>query len=188
MRRSFVLVAVCSCLLVALSCKKSAQPPASNAVTGTWNLVNVNVQSRVTAVQSGDTSISYPNYITVHNTGSISFTIDSMAMSGIGYSVDTSFYTYFYLKGVIVDTVSSPLVATVPPTSIGSPYKMVNTDSLYFPNSGVFPTLVGTSMTQGQGVHFVVSGDTLRLTSQSSDTTTTQVVVGKAVITLVKQH
>jgi len=187
MRRTLIVVVVCSCL-VALSCQKSAQPPASNAVTGTWNLVSVNVQSRMTTVKSGDTSISYPNYITQHNTGTITFTIDSMAMNGIGYTVDTTFYTYFYLNGIIVDTVSSPLIGTVPATSTGSPYKMVNTDSLYFPNSGAFPIGVGASPTQGQGVQFVVSGDTLRLTSQSSDTTTWQVIVGKAVITLVKQH
>jgi hypothetical protein len=188
MRRTLAMAVISSLLTVAVSCEKSAQPPASNAVTGNWNFVSVNVQSETIAVQNGDTSISYPNYITQQNSGTIDFTVDSMAVKGLGYAVDTSFYTYFYMNGVVVDTVSSPLIGSIPPTSMGIPYKMVNTDSLYIANAGIFFPAGAGSANQGLGANFVVSGDTLRITSHINDTASAEITIGKAVVTLVKQH
>lgn len=175
-------------LLVAISCKKSAQPPAANAVTGNWNFVSANVQAKVLVLQTGDTSISYPGYLSQHNSGTISFTVDSMSVNGLGYAVDTSFKTYFYANGAIFDSASTPLTGMLQPTSTGTTYRMVNTDSLYFANAGVFYPAGVTAPSQGQGASFVVSGDTLRIISQINDTTSGGITIGKGTITLVRQH
>jgi hypothetical protein len=185
MRLTLILAATGICFLAVLSCKKS-NGPASNSVTGDWNFVNMNTQTKVTAVSSGDTSVSYANYITQANAGTIDFTIDSMNVSNFAYSVNTTVTSYFYYQGTIYDTLMSPLTASLPPTSMNVNYKLIGSDSMYFPNGGLLPAGL-TSTSSGQGAHFVLSGDTLRLTVQAVDTTTGQIQAGQGVITLVRQ-
>ena len=185
MRYTPSLLAIGVFLLVVVSCKKS-NAPASNSVSGNWNFVNMNTQTQVTAIQNGDTSVSYANYITQNNTGSIDFTLDTMSVSGLGYSVSATLTSYFYYQGKAYDTTTSPVSASLPATSMSSGYKLIGNDSMYFANGGLLPTGT-TSSSAGQGAHFVISGDTLRLTVHATDTTTGQVQVGQGVITLVRQ-
>jgi hypothetical protein len=172
MRLTLILAAIGISFLVVVSCKKSNAPAST--------------QTQVTAIQSGDTSVSSSNYITQNNAGTIDFTIDSMSVSGLAYTVSTTFTTYFYYTGTVYDTVTSPLNASLPATSMNVGYKLIGSDSMYFPNGGLLPAGL-TSSSSGQGAHFVLSGDTLRLTVQAADTTTGQVQVGKGLITLVRQ-
>lgn len=185
MRLTLTFAAIGISFLIVVSCKKS-NAPASNVVTGNWNFVNMSTQTQVTAIQSGDTSVSYANYVTQNNAGSIDFTIDTMSVSGLAYSVSTTFTTYFYYMGVAYDTVTSPLSTSLPATSMSSGYKLIGNDSLYFASGGLLPSGL-TSSSAGQGARFVISGDTLRLTVQATDTTTGQIEVGHGVITLVRQ-
>ena len=176
---------LCSFVLVAVSCKKSSSPP-SNAVTGNWTFVNMNTQTKVTAVIGGDTTETFANYITQNNSGSFIFTVDSMDVNALAYSVSATATTYAYYQGIPYDTLTSPFTATLPATSMNAGYKLIGTDSLYFPNGGLLPAGISSS-SQGQGAHFVISHDTLRLTVQGADTTTGQIQVGTGVITLVRQ-
>jgi hypothetical protein len=185
MRLTFVIAAIGATLTLAISCKKSSAPP-SNAVTGNWNFVNMSAQTQVNAVVGGDTTITYANYVTQNNSGTITFTIDSMDVNSLAYSVNSTATTYAYYQGLIYDTITTPFNAALPPTSMNVSYKLIGTDSLYFPNGGLLPTGI-TSSSQGQGGHFVMSGDTLRLTVSGTDTTTSQIQTGKGVITLVRQ-
>lgn len=94
--------------------------------------------------------------------------------------------TYAYYQGMSYDTLTTPFSATLPATSMNVSYKLVGTDSMYFPNGGLLPTGI-TSTSQGEGAHFVINGDTLRLTVSGADTTTGQIQMGTGVITLVRQ-
>jgi hypothetical protein len=185
MRLPQAVTVICSLFLVAISCKKSSAPP-SNAVSGNWNFVNMNSQTQVFAVVGGDTTITFSNYITQNNSGSISFTIDSMSVNGLAYSVSSTATTYAYYQGVAYDTLSTPFTSSLPATSVGAGYKLIGNDSLYFPNGGLLPTGI-SSTSQGQGARFVISGDTLRLTVQATDTTTGQIQTGTGIITLARQ-
>lgn len=185
MRLTFFIAAIGGLLMVAISCKKSNAPP-SNAVSGTWNFVNMSAQTQVNAVVSGDTTISHASYITQNNSGMILFTLDSMDVNALAYSVSSTATTYAYYKGLIYDTLTTPFSATLPATSMNVSYKLIGTDSLYFPNGGLLPTGI-TSSSQGQGGRFVISGDTLRLTVSGSDTTTGQIQLGTGVITMVRK-
>lgn len=185
MRLIFAIAAVGTLLTVAISCKKSSAPP-SNVVTGNWNFVNLNAQTQVNAVVSGDTTITYANYITQNNSGSFNFTIDSMAVHSLAYSVSSTATTYAYYQGLVYDTLTTPFSASLPATSMDVSYKLIGSDSMYFPNGGILPTGI-TSTSQGQGAHFVINGDTLRMTVSDADTTTGQIQTGAGVITLVRQ-
>lgn len=185
MRLTFVAAAIGALLTIAISCKKSSAPP-SNVVTGTWNFVNMSTQTQVNAVVSGDSTVTYANYITQNNSGSITFTMDSMDVNSLAYSVSSTATTYAYYQGKIYDTLTTPFSATLPATSMNVSYKLIGTDSLYFPNGGLLPAGI-TSSSQGQGGRFVISGDTLRMTVSGSDTTTSQIQMGTGVITLVRK-
>ena len=185
MRFNFLIAAIGSLLIVAISCKKS-NAPAANAVTGNWSFVNMSAQTQVFAVIGGDTTITRANYVTQSNSGNFDFTIDSLFVNSLQYTVSSTATTYAYYQGIVYDSVSTPFASTLPSTAMNLGYKMIGTDSLYFPNGGLLPTgLVSSS--QGQGAHFVISGDTLRMTVSGTDTTTGQIQSGTGVITLVRK-
>lgn len=188
MRATSVLTVCLSfVLVVAVSCKKSGSSTPSNAVSGTYTFVNMNVQSQETQSEgSGVTAVAMANYITKNNTGTIQFSVDSMVSIGVGYSVDTSVITNFYLNTTLYAADTNTFTATVPATSSTQAYTLVNADSLYFPNGGLIPSGV-TSAGTGAGARFVKTGDTLRLYTAASDTTSGVVQSGTAVITLLKQ-
>jgi hypothetical protein len=187
MRATLVFILCLSCGLIVISCKKSNSPSTpTNAVTGTYTYVNMNVQSQETQSEgNGIMAVAMANYITKNNTGTVQFTADSMVANGVGYSVDTSVITNFYLSGTLYAADTTAFTATMPATSTTQAYKLVSNDSLYFPNGGLIPTGL-TSAGGGQGARFVVSGDTLKLYTSASDTTSGVVQAGTAVITLLK--
>jgi hypothetical protein len=187
MRAFSVFILCLSFGLVIVSCKKSSGPSApSNAVSGTYTFVNMNVQSQETQNEAnGITAVAAVNYITKNNTGTIQFTTDSMAVSGVGYSVDTSVITNFYFGGTLYSADTTAFTATVPATSTTQTYQVVGSDSLYFPNGGLIPAGLTSSGT-GQGARFVVTGDTLKLYTSASDTTSGVIQTGSGVITLLK--
>jgi len=185
MRFIFAGAAIGALLTVAISCKKSSSPP-SNAVTGTWNFVNMSAQTQVIAVVSGDSTVTYANYITQNNSGSFTFTLDSMDVNSLAYSVSSTATTYAYYQGMVYDTLTTPFNAALPPTSMNVSYKLIGTDSMYFPNGGLLPAGI-TSSSTGQGGHLAISGDTLRLTVSGADTTSGQIQLGSGVITLVRK-
>jgi hypothetical protein len=188
MRVTWVLSVCLSFVLIVISCKKSNSPSTpTNAVTGTYTFVNMNAQTQVTESEGGGiTAVSVANYITQNNTGTIKFTVDSMAVTGVGYSVDTTAITSFYLYGTLYAADTTAFTATLPATSATQVYSVVNSDSLYFPNGGLIPAGL-TSSGAGQGARFVVNGDTLKLYTSASDTSNGQMQTGTGVITLVKQ-
>lgn len=186
MRNTLALLVSFSLLLIVVSCKKSSNSTKpSNGVTGNWKFINMNVQSQTNVTLGGGvTSVTTANYVTVNNAGTISFTTDTMAVTGLTYSVDTISTTIGYFNGVPTDTLTEPFSATLPATSAAVNYTVVSSDSLYFPNGGIAPT--GLSST-GSGAHYVVKGDTLVLTSSVTNTTSGEVQSGTAVIKLLKQ-
>jgi hypothetical protein len=147
----------------------------------------MNVQSTETKDEGGGvTAVAQANYLTVANTGTVQFSIDSMIAVGVGYSVDTSVITNFYLNTTLYSADTAAFTATVPATSTTQAYTLVGTDSLYFPNGGLIPVGV-TSAGSGSGAKFIKTGDTLKLYTAASDTTSGVVQSGTAVITLLKQ-
>jgi hypothetical protein len=187
MRASYVLTICLSFVIIVVSCKKSNSSGPSNAISGTYTFVNMFVLSTETQDEgSGVTAVALANYITKSNTGTVQFSVDSMVAIGVGYSVDTSVFTNFYLNNILYATDTTSFTATVPATSSTQGYTLVGTDSLYFPNGGLIPAGL-TSAGTGSGARFIKTGDTLKLYTAASDTTSGIIQSGTAVITLLKQ-
>jgi hypothetical protein len=190
MRNKFPLLTYASILMLLIAACHKSNSGGSNSsgpLVGNWNFINMNVHTQATTNEgAGVTAVAISNYITQDNTGTIQFTNDSMVITNLAYSVDTTFTTYFYLAGVLLDSATTPISTSLPATSGTLAYTAVGSDSLFFPNGGLLPQgLTGNG--QGSGATYVLSGNTLTVTSNAIDTTNGVVETGKAVITLQKQ-
>jgi hypothetical protein len=171
MRKPLLILTPVLFIFMFYACSKSNNNNSSNSqgLVGTWNFLGVTGGTKTVVSEGlGVTMVAYPAFVTTNNTGSITFSKDSMNASGVGYAVDTAFWAYFYYGGVVYDSTRQPLSYTVPPTSTTSKYNLIGTDSLYFPKGGLLTAL--DSASTGQGCKYVLKGDSLLLTSGGVDT------------------
>jgi hypothetical protein len=167
-------ITVLSAILVILTmgaCKKSnsgGNSSSTNSLTGTWTFVDLNSDGNLTATESGIISgkiVDITDFTTIDNSGTITFTADSMSGSGVGYTIDTTYTTYTYV-GSTNDTVTTPYTTTVAPTSSSTSYQQIGSDSIYFGSGTPFyVSLYAGDTVKIEGAHYSISGDTLTLTS-----------------------
>jgi hypothetical protein len=194
---------LCASLTLFLwACKKSSNLPApTNTIAGTYTLVSLHVKVTGTdqASQGGVTAktITYTDYTTIDNGGTITITPDSMYATDMTYTVDTSVMVYEYENGQLLDSLVYPFYFNLPPTSSASKYRLITNDSIYYYGGGLIdPGLSGgsgTTTTQGGGGRYVLSGNILTLTSHLSQSYTDNSqgfpisVVNKGIETVVLQ-
>jgi hypothetical protein len=163
------------CLLLFAACKKSSSGGSSgpNPLTGNWafdgETTNANIVSTTTF---GPLSIKVTNLIafrTIDNVGTLTFTTDTLNAVGVGYDIDTT-YTTITNTGLSIDTTTAPLVTTAQPANTSASYRLIGSDSIYFPNGSPFTINVDSVQPpiQFNGAHFKISGTTLTLTSTIS--------------------
>jgi hypothetical protein len=157
---------------VATACKKSNHSGGSGSdpLTGDWTFqgeaTNADI---VSSISFGPLTVKVTNLIifqTTNNTGNLTFTSDSLEAIGVGYTIDTTYTTYTN-TGVSIDTSVSPLMTTANPTTTTASYKLIGSDSIYFPNGSPFSLNIDSIQPpiQINGAHFKISGSTLTFTS-----------------------
>jgi hypothetical protein len=167
MRPTYVITAFLALLLVAtVSCKKSNPTSSSSAsVQGNWNFLYMTANTSVSATQTGVTTVTHTYYKSKSNAGTIKFSADSMTVSGLTYTVDTTATVYVYYGTTLFDSVSAPFTYSLPATSQTVYYKVIGSDSIYLPNGGIVPAGYSGSV-PASGGRFVIVNDTLKLTVQ----------------------
>ena len=196
------LFAIAAFFIFCVACKKNNNDHSGpNPLTGTsWTVDGETTTADMTSTATfGPLTVTVINLIdfrTINNVGSISFTADSLMATGVGYGIDTS-YTSITQTAASMDTIVSPLVTTVPPGDASFTYQLIGQDSIYFPNGS--PIALNVDSIQppiaAKGAHFVISGNTLTITStinQSGNETVNGITAPttgtiKSVITLTKQ-
>jgi hypothetical protein len=182
MRKTLLILLPIGLFLIFTACKKSSSDSAKG-LTGPWAFLGGSAQIQSTSQEPGGiTMVTNTNYLTKNNTGTITFNRDSMIVSDLGYSVDTTIKAYFYYNGAIYDSASQQVSLSIPPTSATAKYTMVGTDSLYFPNGGILSAL--DSMSVGQGSTYVLKGDSLAILSQSVDSSNGTKTITNATLNL----
>jgi hypothetical protein len=185
MRKTLLILSPIVYLLMVYACKKSGSS-GSQGLGGTWIFLGITAHTQTTANAGGGvTSVATTNVVTKNNLGTITFKTDSMAASGLGYTVDTSFIVYFYYNNTVYDSAKQALTYTIPPTSATAKYSAIGTDSLYFPAGGILTALDSTATSQG--CHYVLKGDSLTLTSNGIDTSGGAQTPFRSVISLKRQ-
>jgi len=185
----FLLCAVLFCLAT-VSCTKESETPADAFydITGTWKLVNMQVQTNVTnqlaAGSDVSKTITTSNYTTQNNSGTITITESTIAGNNLSYTINTVANASFYENGTLTGTYSQPMQSTIQAYSSTSAYTRVNADSLYF-QSGSF-NLGNTEQTSLPGGSKIkLEQDKLYL-MQSGMQTTTETVQGQTVSSIVQ--
>ncbi len=159
-------------MLMMGACKKSNSNGGSTTnplAGGTWNFAGLSSNAKLTATVSAGpisgTVIDVIDFRTIDNAGSIAFTADSMAGSGVGYTIDTTYTTYTYI-GSTSDTVTTPYTTTIAPISSSTRYQLIGSDSIYFGSGTPFAvSLYAGDTIRIEGAHFLMSGNTVTLTS-----------------------
>jgi hypothetical protein len=152
----------------------------ADKLKGTYVFIHMqaHTEGTVEATDGTDTEkmVSISNYVTKNNVGTVVIDAGKFTSIGIGYSVDTTVKGYFYVNGVLDDTVEGDFQFSTPPLSSVAPYRLVGTDSIYF-SGGLInaPTGGGGVATPESKARFAFSGDTLLLyQGYYNKTTTTQ--------------
>ena len=150
------------------ACKKSNQNGGSGSIQGTWKFLYLAATTRDNATSAGGySSTTFTSYKTIDNGGTVTFTTDSMEVTGLTYTVNTTATSYIYIGNVLQDSLPLPFNLTLPATNESIAIKAVGNDSLYAPNGGIVPANysgVTVSASQPSGVHYVISHDTLEMT------------------------
>ena len=196
------LLAISACFLLCAACKKNSNNSSGpNPLTGTsWTVNGETTSADMTSTASfGPLTVTVINLIdfrTINNVGTISFTADSLMANGVGYGIDTT-YTSITETAASTDTITSPLVTTVPPGNASFRYQLIGQDSIYFPNGSPIALNVDSIQPpiQAKGAHFSISGSMLTITStinQAGNETVNGITAPttgtiKSVITLTKQ-
>ncbi|MFM9908632.1 MAG: hypothetical protein ACKVOW_04760 [Chitinophagaceae bacterium] len=207
MNRVFKYIAIAFLGIFTIACQKELSIDSltgsgggsANSVIGKWKFINIDAktESIVEATDGIDIekSISFSNYVSTNNKGTITIDATTMNTLGLGYDVNTTVKVYLYLNGTLDDSLDAPFSFTVPLSNGTSTYKQISSDSLYFENGGFVFQGGATQASQPGGARIKFEGNRLLMTSSSIQTTSetnagiTQKLTNKitAVFTLEKQ-
>jgi hypothetical protein len=172
MQHKFTFAVTGLILLSIVSCKKdnsNSNSGNTKALEGNWTFVSMSAKTQSTQsyTQSGTAykTVTLSNYTTTNNAGVVNFSADSMVATGLTYSVATMAEAYDYVSGQLVDSIASPFNFSLPATNSSSKYQSIGTDSLYFPGGGFLGVAGGAQQTVGSGAKYVISGNTLTMTT-----------------------
>lgn len=141
-------------------------PPAGSAkIEGTWNFVGVTVKSSTSQRESGVTMKSYSEYTTTANAGVFVFDGKNITVTGLAYSINGTMKMTVSAPGIPSQDVTQPIVVTVPPYDVVSPYKEIGANKIHMDEGFVGdPTGMGGAPTQGADATVVVEGDNMTMT------------------------
>jgi len=173
MRKKFTLSTAALFLLFITACKKDND---KGPLDGNWNFTSLQVTGTSTAqyTESGTVykSVTTSDYTTSDNKGTVAISGGSMSSKGLAYSVDTDFGYVSYEDDVETDEGTMPFTFTLPASSSVSSFKLIGTDSIYFPSGG-FGTIGGTpTQSTASGGRYALSDNKLTITLKVNQTST----------------
>ena len=157
-------------------------------IIGNYTFIELEAKTKSTSVanQMGAVTkgVSFCEYTTFDNKGTVTITNDKFIIKGMEYSIETTQKADMYINDTYITSYTTDVSYTMPPTSSESSYKRINADSLYF-SAGITTTSNGTtSLPSGPtGARVRLSNDTLYFTLYAS---TNQTLTIQGVATSIK--
>jgi hypothetical protein len=205
MLKTLTFSAAAAFLLILTACHKhnDGNGNGSSSLIGTWNFgyIKLNAQESLEEVGLGQDikQVVFAKFTTTQNTGTVTFTPDSLQSNGVGFTYAYNSVAYQYNNGILSpDSTVTPVNLSNPPTTSSSKYQLIGKDSIYFPGGGLIPDLGtlggGAAVTPASGGHYVIAGDSLTITSIVNQVSTqsagpvveTQTLAGTAIIVMKK--
>lgn len=176
----FTLLCLIALSLVIASCHKNNSVAGNSAqLVGNYKFLYLSAQTQSISQVSGGgqtiRTVTYSNYKTVQNTGTVTFTQDSIASKAVGYAANTTSASYIYQNGVLTDSIAMPFSVSVPPSNSATKFDVIGQDSIFFHGGYLAMGLGGSSaIAPPSGGRFSFKGDTLFITSKVQQTTPPQ--------------
>jgi len=168
MKKMLLFVVPALIMILFVSCQKELSDPTVTGSTGgadivgNWNFVSTyaSTQSTVQFSFFGTIfkTVTVTDYTSTNNAGTVVITSNSMAGTGLTYSVSDTAIAFSYEDNVLMDTIQQHFSFNIPPYSAVSPYKRINQDSIYFTGQGIDPSA-------GGGTRITLSGNMLKMTT-----------------------
>ena len=158
------------------SCKKDSNE-TPNTITGNYKFIKL-VASAISAISYTEAgilykSVTYSEYTTKNNTGSLEIDGSNMKSTGLSYSVDTTTKTDYYENNELIDSFEMPFKTSVPAADAVTGYKIIANDSIYISNGLMFSGSSAISV-EPTGVKYRIEGDKLILNTAGTQTKTIQ--------------
>jgi hypothetical protein len=184
MKNKYYLIAA---IILFTACQKGIEPfddtgtQTGNDIKGTWNFVSLTANTQFISEYT-DSGIDYKtiansNYVSTNNTGKIIFADSAFNSTDIGYYVSSNLAGYEYQNNVLVDSTQLPFSITVDSSNSSGTYKLIGSDSIYFPSGTFISVSDSTSQSQPSGGKISISGNRLTIT-QLLNKDTTQLITG----------
>ena len=168
MKKYFQLTLLAITVLIC-SCEKDDANADTASIQGTYILTLLTAKTNSTITDDeGGKAVSTADYSTSDTHGTIIFDASKLTTTGVSYSVNAISFNYFYQDDELIDSVSFPLVVTIPPISSAGTYKLIGADSIYI-SAGLVPTAgSGTTVLEGSGGRYKMDGKVLTITEHFS--------------------
>jgi len=161
-----------SIVILLTSCTKDKDSANSaSAIDGTYKFTSLSSSTNSTLTDmNGSKVVTTSNYTTINNGGTAIFSNGSLTSTGLTYTVDTQAKAIYYQDNQILDSLSYPFTFTLPLSNSVGQYKIISSDSIYFPQGGLTAPVDGSNPYQpstGGGGRYKLSGKTLTITQLS---------------------
>ena len=133
------------CIFVSLalfSCHKHVynETRTFNRLLGTWDFTGMDAQTQSSQeYQAGEFTLrseAQLNYITENNSGKITFGDSVITVQNLTYTISSEITTYNYKNGILTDSNTVPYNITFSEPFSTCKYKVISSDSIYFPKGG----------------------------------------------------
>ena len=165
MKKNHILFLVAALAIIA-SCKKdNTNNNNSSGIDGTYKFNGMHSTSNSTITSNdGEKIVTLADWTSANNQGTIVFNNGNATNTNFSYSVNSVSKGYYYEDNILVDSMSSPLVITIPTTNSVSTYQLIGSDSIYFPKGGFATIGTTTTSSNAGGGHYKMSVNQLTLT------------------------
>ena len=163
-------------MLFFTSCKKDSNE-TFKPISGNYKFIEL-VASTVSAMSYTEAgilykSVTYSEYTTKNNTGSLEIDGSNMKSTGLSYSVDTTTKTDYYENNELIDSFEMPFKTNVPASDAVTGYKIITNDSIHVSNGLMFSGSSATSI-EPTGLKYRIENDKLIFITGGTQTKTIQ--------------
>ena len=150
MKKLFAPLLLSTFILFA-ACKKDNTSSGNSAIGGTYKFKYISAKTSSSITGSlGDKTVTTSDYTTTNNGGTVTFSNGTLTAAGLTYTVDTEAKLYEYDGTNLLDSTSFPFTFTLQQSTSSGSYKLIGSDSIYFPQGGITATVDGNGYYQSQ--------------------------------------
>ena len=174
MKKLFVPVLLSTVILFS-ACKKDKSSSGNSAIEGTYKFKYISAKTNSTISGSlGDKAVTTSDYTTTNNGGTVTISNGTLTATGLTYTVDTEAKVYEYNGTDLLDSTSFPFTFTLPQSNSSGQYKLIGSDSIYFPQGSITATVDanGNYQSGAGGGHYSFNGTLLTITQSATKDST----------------